>query len=310
MGNAKCMDVLIAERKYWRELPVVLGTIRDRKKRYEISQLTYNPIKYDYDDYSLNQVLFYDSKEDEAGNVFDMPDSRHNSNSNDIVMIVCELLQCLTPTERKVIEMYYYNEKPYRTIADKLKVSKSTIENIVDRALEKMREANTYDRDVLNDFTDTNIYFNSCGMSGISEYFTNECPCKIMSYLQESFGDSKTVCPGSYTDDGRKLLCAKKVTLFDDVPDKFLTIKEAVAALGLPQRKVEQYRETKRLPTTHESLPRNRRIIGSQIVDCGNEVYHYREIAKDKQKYKFDLTKHKQQKHLDKYSISQHNIYE
>lgn len=296
MWNRKNIDVIIAEKEYWNKLPNALKTIPDTGNRDEISRIVYENIdRYDYDNYSLNQVLFYDSKEDETGNNdFYIPDIKHNDSSADFAVIVKELMQCLIPVEREVIERYFYNDESFRVIAEKLNISKSTVGNIKDRALEKMSEINVYSKNIHYYSSNTNAYLRDCGMSGISEYSTNECPCKLMSYLRGSFGDDKTICPGSYTDDGRRLLCAKKVTLFiADVPDELLTIKEAAVVLGLPQSKVEQYRDTKRLPTTHEPLSRNRRIIGSQIADCGNEVYHYGEIRTDKEKYKFDTEKYR-----------------
>lgn len=302
---------------YWEAVPKFIAELRERKEKgqldakefYEIKRDLYNinrAYTFDYDKYTCNQVGFYEAITDEEGNQIQIGDS--NSYMAEINSLVKELLDSLDDRERKVIILHYFYELDYRTIADKIGVSKSTVGNLHSSAMAKMREKKI-DKDILNCFDGPTIHHN-CGSLGISHYYTNECPCKLMAYLHKSFGNKKTVCPGSYTEDGKRLLCAKKVTCRVEGRsfNTRMTIEEAVAFTRYSKDKVSVFRNTRRLPVTNDAYDK-RKINGKLIRDCGQEVYFCEDTRIDK-KYRlnysillplrrFDFDYRKTRKHLD-----------
>lgn len=51
------------------------------------------------------------------------------------------LLGCLTPQQRKALELYYIEEKDYNTVCHELKMNYPSVRNLVYRGMQKMRAA-------------------------------------------------------------------------------------------------------------------------------------------------------------------------
>lgn len=295
--NSKFLtEVHKSQELYWQAVPKFIAELKERKDKgqldadelYEIKRDLYNvnsAYTFDYDQYTCNQIGFYDAIANEEENHIQIGDS--NSYMAEINSLIKELLGGLDDRERKVIILHYYFELDYRKIANKIGVSKSTVGNLHSSAIAKMKKKKI-DKDILRCFHGPTIHHNS-GSLGISDHFTNECPCKLKKYLDKSFGDKLTVCPGSYTEDGKRLLCAKKVTCRVEgrTFNTRMTIEEAVTFTKYSKNKVSVFRNTKRLPVTNDAYEK-RKINGKLIRDCGQEVY-FRE-GKNDIKYKFDYS--------------------
>ena len=296
----ECISVIKAKKQYKKDLPKELSRIADEKLRKKIAGIVYSSEYGIYDNYSYNQAVYYQGAVNEDGNevIIDFKNERDGNVKEDkglIVDILNLLLSHLSELERKIIWLYdadfecidiggkiVHRQRTFKELEQILNIPDSTLWNMYDRAMGKLKELKNkiLDKQTIENIkevfkdADNNIYYiPSCGKTDIAETVSNECPCRMMEYLKGSFKDDKTVCPGVYTTDGKYLLCAKKITykIKSKIPAKILTIKEAMVALDLSQNKVVQYRDTYRLPATIE---KRKKIIGSLISDCGQEVYH------------------------------------
>lgn len=82
-------------------------------------------------------------QEDEDGEetIFDIPDLTALDEFQQVEkrIYLQQLMSCLNPKERQIVEMLYYNDWSYKEVAEKLNISEEVVKSVEAIALEKMR---------------------------------------------------------------------------------------------------------------------------------------------------------------------------
>ncbi|MGN1254341.1 MAG: RNA polymerase sigma factor [Prevotella sp.] len=82
-------------------------------------------------DYAMN---IYDYSDAEQSMIAKETEHREDKRVN-------ALLECLTPHQRKALELYYIEEKDYDTVCNEMKMTYPSVRNLVYRGMQRMRAA-------------------------------------------------------------------------------------------------------------------------------------------------------------------------
>jgi hypothetical protein len=116
-------------------------------------------------------------------------------------------------------------------------------------------------------------------MSTPFDYSSQQYPCTTLKYFEQSFGDTKTVCPGNFNDDeGMYLGCTKRFTVHIKDPQKItgeVSTEEAMDLLGVSKSTLDKLCNSGQIKYQNVKYgkTRRRKINLSLIQDCGEKIF-------------------------------------
>ena len=187
---------------------------------------------------------------------------------------------------------YQVTKTPFEEIGKMLKVQKNKqkVWRIYTKAKDKLKKSFSI-YDFQKDYTDYSCYHRYTGTktgSIVTDFYT-QTPCQLKKYLDKRFGDTKTACPGIYSNNRfwpNQLTCGK---LFCN---KFipagLRVKDCAKKYKIGESTVAKYFESGIIPGKLIETGKSKPVwvtTGEPITQCNENVF-------DTRVHKFDKHKH------------------